>query len=357
MGSYLSLPSTGTRTGSARPPPGPFLELPVDIILHLCCNYLPPASAVALSLTCKSLFGLISSQAKTKIQLNSTDLETLLLLLEKDSGHRWYYCHNHTVLHCFSQDSKRWALRSWLLYRDQDDCRLRNLASVSMSTAAISYHHVRLAMNRHFYGAPNGISLDMFQLKTTLVAPWREQWSARIIGDELFLSATRTLPWTDQQPRYAVVDSNFGICGHVRTVNSLILQYTVDTLHPTPTTPTNLFVPCHEVFESCHKCLTDYDTVVEQRQAETSDPDTRDPDTNDQTRGNKCTRVSWSITVTSYHRLGAGRSPSDPKWHAFATRGYATIGFSEYHRIQRDMVRYPPGSVRQAWKEAEQFMS
>ncbi|KAM7211062.1 hypothetical protein V8F06_013558 [Rhypophila decipiens] len=318
MGSSLSRPSTGTCTRGARPPPGPlpppgpFLELPVDIILHLCCNYLPPASA--------------------------------------DIGHRWYYCHNHT-------DSKRWALGSWLLYRDQDDCRLRNLASVSMSTVAISYPHVRLAMNRHFYGPPNGISLDIFQLKTTLVAPWREQWSARIIGDELFLSATRTLPWTDQQPRYAVVDSNFGICGHVRTVNSLILQYTVDALHPIPTTPTSLVVPCHEVFESCNKCLTDYDTMVEQRQAETRDPDTSDPDTSGQKRGNKCTRVSWSITVTSYHRLGAGRSPSDPKWHAFATRGYARIVFSEYHRIQRDMVRYPSGSVRQAWKEAEQFMS
>ncbi|KAM7186182.1 hypothetical protein V8F33_011948 [Rhypophila sp. PSN 637] len=332
LGSCLSRLSIGTCTRSARPPPGPFLELPVDIILHLCRNHLQPASAVALSLTCKSLFGLISSQAKIKIQLDSLNRETLLLLLEKDNGHRWYYYHNHNALHYFSQDSERYALRSWTSYRDENDCRLRNLASFHRSSAAIGYHHVRLAMNRHFYGPPNGIPLDRFQLQTTPVGQWREQWSARIIEDELFLSATRTLSWTGRRVRDAVDKEDFGMCKHVFSANSSMLQQcAVDALHPT-----------HNVFGSCHKCLTDYDITVEQTE------------TSDQTSGNKDMRVCWSITITSYHRLGVGRSPTDRKWHAFATDTY---GFWYPDALQRDEVRYPSGSVWQPWKEAEQFMS
>jgi len=202
----------------------------------------------------------------------------------------------------------------------------------------IGYHHVRLAMNRHFLGPPNGLPLDKFQLEYTSRGPvhWREKWSARILQDELFLSATRTLcriDKTDQELRGAVDNYNYEICGHVNMEK--YTRHPISALHLSSSF-TGLFTPCRNVVESCTQCLTDYDTTVEQRWVKIRD--------------GKGKRMSacWFITITSYHRLGGGRSPSDTKWHAFAARG-----FWDLFTLSRDMIRYPQGAVRQVWKEAE----
>ena len=294
----------------------------------LCREHLPPGSALALSLTCKDLFCLVSARAK--MRLNGSSREAFLLLLEKDVGCNWYYCHTCAVLHRFSSAAGP-ALRDFNWRSDENDCRRHDPLYLAGSGLRISYQHVRLVMNRHFLGPPNGLPLDIFQLENTSFGciRWKEQWSARILEDELFLSATRTLHWSyvgaDEALRNALDRNTYAICGHVEM--SEFARLSIKALHPT----TGLVVPCRDVVESCNKCLTDYDTTVERRWVKDG--------------WRKETRACWYITVTSYHRLGGGRSPSDAKWHAFAARG-----FRDLYTISRNMARYPRGSVREMWK-------
>jgi hypothetical protein len=168
-------------------------------------------------------------------------------------------------------------------------------------------------MNRHFLDPPNGLALDKLQLEYTSRGPlrWREKWSARILQDELFLSATRTLccvDMTDQELRDAVDNCNYEICGHVGAEK--YARHPISALH-LGSSPTGLFTPCRNLVESCPQCLTDYDTTVEQRWIEIRDG-----------KGKRMRAACWFITITSYHRLGGGRAPWDAKWHAFAARGF-----------------------------------
>ncbi|KAK0740998.1 hypothetical protein B0T18DRAFT_331560, partial [Schizothecium vesticola] len=315
---------------NARSPPSLFLQLPVNIILYLFREHLPPVSALALSLTCKSLSALASCQAG-KIRLSISDREAFLLLLEKDVGHNRYYCHLCSILHPFSS-SEPYALASSTWKLGEDNCRRRALVFFTGSGITIGYHHVRLAMNRHLFGPPNSLPLAKFQLVYPSLGPlyFRERWSARILQDEFFLSATRTLhsnQGTDQQLRQAVDLSCHAICIHVETGNRL--RNPIKALYP-GSSSTGYYTPCRDVVESCGHCLTDYDTTVEQRWVEVIDGK------------KKVMRAFWFITITSYHRLGAGRSPLDAKWHAFAANR-----LWNHITIKRDMGRYPPGSVRQ----------
>ncbi|KAK0750334.1 hypothetical protein B0T18DRAFT_322069 [Schizothecium vesticola] len=329
------LSRSARRRRHARPWPSPFLELPVDIILYLCRNHLPPVSTQALSLTCKSLFALVPRQAG--LRLIRSDREEFLLLLEKDIGHNWYYCHSCRIMHHFSS-SEFSALQSTPRPSNlpRYKCRGYNFVQIGGNLVSIGYPHVRLAMNRHFLGPPNGLPLDNFRLDDASCLGWKQAWSARILHDELFLSGTRTL-WipdmTDQALRDAVDKRYFSICRHVFT--NKFARHRVKALHHPGTYP-GLFAPCRNVVESCQHCLTDYDTTVKRRWTETR---------SGKKKGEPM-KESWFITITSYHRLGGGRSPWDIKWHMFESGGF------QCPNIQRDWFLYPYGGVRQMWKEA-----
>lgn len=169
---------------------------------------------------------------------------------------------------------------------------------------------------------------------------FRERWSARILQDEFFLSVTRTFDrheMTDQQLPHAIDTDYHGICIHVDTAKRA--SHPIRGLHPgsSSSTGSSYLTPCREVVESCSQCLTDYETTVERGWVEVKDREKK-----------KVRRAFWSTTIASYHRLGAGRSPFDEKWHAFSLKRLVDI-----IHVKRDMVRYPPGSVRQVWMEAE----
>jgi hypothetical protein len=195
-----------------------------------------------------------------------------------------------------------------------------------------------LIMNRHFLGSPNGLPLESFDVEASSTVfnpwqgrllPWREKWSARIVQDELFLLATRTLSsagWTDETLRAALGQEWRGVCGHVRT--TLALPYhSVNALRRPSSRLAGFFAPCRDLVESCSQCLTDYATTVERRR--------EDPEQ---------TTESWFITVTSYYQLGSGRSPTDAKWEAFGRRMTVVS-----YEMERDMVAYHRGAVKVVW--------
>ncbi|KAL2189262.1 hypothetical protein L209DRAFT_271446 [Thermothelomyces heterothallicus CBS 203.75] len=333
MGSSLSRLAGRHNAGRHKArPPSLILQYPADIIVYLCREHLQPESALALSLTCKSLFDLLFSKAKTR--LNDLDREAFLLLLEKDVGHNRYYCHTCSVLHRFWSSEHTSRTFRYELWKKtcRDEC-----AEFCGTNFAVLYRHVRLVMNRHFLGPPNGLPLDKFEVRdSSSCGRWRERWSAKILKDELFLSGTRTLSWlhgTDQALRDNLDNCMYSICTHVHTDKSAML--TVSALH-TDSPSTGLIVPCRDAIGSCNQCLTDYDTTVERRSTEIKYGE------------RKLVTEYWFITITSYHQLGNGRAPFDLKWQAFEGRG-SWVSW----RPSRDMTQYPQGAVREAWKESE----
>jgi len=313
-------------------------------------NTYHPYRALALSLTCKSLLALAPYQRR----LSTSDREAFLLLLEKDVGHNRYYCHTCSTLHHFSS-SERYALASPTFKLGLDDCRRRALVYFTGSCITISYHHVRLAMNRHFLGPPNGIPLTKFQLEYPSRGPlyFRERWSAKIIQDELFLSATRTLYrnyMTDQELRHAIDKCYHAICIHVDVGKRA--KHPIKALHlGSSESSMSYFTSCWEVVESCPQCHIDLDTTIEQRWIKAKNA--------------KGKRAHWCIASTSYHRLGAGRSPSDAKWQAFAANGVCLrlidVLHDEVVRPPRDTpylaLSYVWGGVKQQTAKLADFIA
>ncbi|KAK3310041.1 uncharacterized protein B0T15DRAFT_481537 [Chaetomium strumarium] len=342
-----------------------FLQLPADIVLYLSREHLPPALAVALSLTCKALFNLIFPRARFGLDMNAVERQDLQLLLEKDLGHTWWCCHYYSLLHPISTRGPTGGTRhsySWMVgwYPSHPYHNRRWLEGSSFS---IDYQSVRLAMNRYFFGPSKGLPLESFSVEassTTLVPwqgkwlPWEERWSARIVQDELFLSATRTLSgagWTDDSLRAAIDHEERHICGHIRTSGPAFCSPN-PSFRPSPTwsdfcyirallRPTSpsvdIFTPCHDLIQSCRRCLTDFAITVEQRLEDVKEGCVEEQPA-----------AFWFISVTSYQRLGSGRSPMDPKWEAFGNAMTVSA-----HRTQRDMSAYPPGAVKAMWESHE----
>lgn len=113
-----------------------------DIMSYICREHLPPAAAVALALTCKPLFSLVFETAR--LCLDGSQRQELQLLLEKDLGHNWWYCHTCSVLHAISaQGLTGSGSRRPLGEPDSPHDSL----FLCGSGFSIGYQSVRLAMN------------------------------------------------------------------------------------------------------------------------------------------------------------------------------------------------------------------
>jgi hypothetical protein len=354
-------PSSPLPPSPPQPPPA-FLQLPADIVLYLCQERLPPVSAVALSLTCKALFNLVFPRARIGLDMNASERQELQLLLEKDLGHAWWYCHCCSLLRPISTQGPTGGTRdscSWIVGWDSSR-HYHNRRWLEGSSFSVDYQSVRLAMNRHFYGPLKGLPLESFSVEassTTLAPwqgkwlPWQERWSARVVQDAIFLSATRTLcgaGWTDDSLRAALDHEWRQICAHVRASSPAFCSpnphlrpsptssnfcYIHALLRPSPTSA-NVFTPCHDLVESCRRCLTDFAITVEQK-LEHLKLEEQSP-------------AFWFISITSYQRLGSCRSPMDIQWEVFGNLMTASACL-----MQRDMSAYPRGAVKAMWESHE----
>lgn len=158
-------PSSSLPSSALLPPPA-LLQLPADTVLYLCQEHLPPASAVALSLTCKALFNLAFSRAILGLNRNALERQELQLLLEKDLGHAWWYCHCCSRLHPISTRGPTGGTRdspSWVV--GQDPRRpYHNRRWLERSSFSADYQSVRLVLNRHFLGPSKGSPLEIFNV-------------------------------------------------------------------------------------------------------------------------------------------------------------------------------------------------
>lgn len=296
----------GPETAASLSPP-PLLQLPIELVLEVCDHLdTDPASYCNLAITCKSLFS-IMTRNESLPRLETENRNSFLCLLERDLGDRFYLCCSCSILRRFH---KSWGPTKPDNYRN---CERQENTACREGLYRLGYHHVRLVMMHHRSGGTRGIPLENLN-QTVHVYPWptwlrwRQDWSARIIKNELFVSAHHTLQLEasdEAQVRRALEWEYLTICCHkVRLV-----------------LPPGSLDAC-SVPRSCQKCLTDYTISVE--------------------RAQEPGEHTWHITT--YHQVGDGASPRCWKWQAYKANRYG--GY-------RNSKEYPPGRIMETWNSAQ----
>jgi len=142
-----------------------FHRLSIDI-LYCIVDLEEVEDVVCLVLTCKSLFNKLFQKAIRQLEAHPhtpLKLHVLLVRLERDVGHRWYFYYWCTKLHRFRpyrrEDSELWKRVAW---PDNPYACREKLASKFGWTPPpggllIQYYHLRLVMNHHFYGVGKGL--------------------------------------------------------------------------------------------------------------------------------------------------------------------------------------------------------
>ena len=188
----------------------------MDLVFLITDSFLDPAAALCLCLTCKDLFNALFVKSK----LGDSDLEEFLLLLEKEASCQppMYYCHICIRLHVFKPPHGQCSHA----HPNPEDCRFNHLR-LSRSQGTVEYGHARLVMNRHFFGIPHGLPLSTFDVTTYHWSDyslfWRQDWTAKVIEDELFLSVKHTLQFSGTEADFrSILDRRwYSICRHVET--------------------------------------------------------------------------------------------------------------------------------------------
>ncbi|EHK16481.1 uncharacterized protein TRIVIDRAFT_206095 [Trichoderma virens Gv29-8] len=329
----------------------PLLKLPVEIILLIAYQLSSsPESLVALSLTCKTLSFLCNRDA---VNLGDESRRHLLLLLEKDLGNKFFYCHVCRQLHHFSQ---QWDnLNPWD-YKCYDYQILNTFRPSYSSLYRLSYIQARLIMNRHFYGSPKGLPLESIPHSAVAAnedgrPPWQQTISARIVGDELFLCITHSLTGRAATLRNVIDKGQSGICQHLawgrfRRMPELMKPEGDGSNELSP------FQACHEVPGYCTMCLTDYVITVER----TEDHERIRSGTEVGANGTVTLKPlinGWSITLIAYHQVGQCRDPEDWKWTRLKETPRITLFPHEEHTQHRDMALHPPGAIKEKWQTGE----
>jgi hypothetical protein len=302
--------------------------LPPELILMIA-THLNGLSIISLALTCRGLHRLCFPQ---RPNLNTTEKEELLLLLEKDIA-TLYFCHYCVKPHRWY---KRWDNSISPRVEEGLPCKLqllRNFLCLPL-TCYIPYHLARLVMNQHIYGLNHGLPLHIFEEQARIHYPLSgatdsESLHARIVDDKLLLLSVKTISHSRGHSKTlrGYVDSlGHRVCRHF-TLWKGHYHYAPVQL-PELARDTNAlryFAPCNQSLGSCPFCLTDY-----------------------------CVDISWRgirkgyfIKVLVYRQIGDCRSPFDWSW-----RSMTTLQTVDEPRTAHPL-EYGPGIVVDRWNKVD----
>lgn len=289
-----------------------------------------PDAVCCLALTCRHLFWTLAYNGRPP-RVEGKRRTSFLELLERDLSHNFYFCDNCSKLHRFDRS---WgptnfdSIRNWCGRYVLDN-------NYRLDPYYLGYHHLRLVMLNHLYGPTKGIPLQNLEkdiLIRTRNGVWRQQWSARIISNELLLRAHHTLEARDEEQLRQALDMDYyRICRHI-DIDSDYMRQTQGpqfSSRPAPLRSAPL-VACRDMPGSCARCLTDYTLTIETPEA---------PTVKRYAAGAK-----WRLCITAYHHVGNG-SPENCKWLAYIS----SVALSFLHR---DPEGYPPGLVIETWNAA-----
>ncbi|KAI1456038.1 hypothetical protein F4805DRAFT_249035 [Annulohypoxylon moriforme] len=303
------------------------LELPVDMILEIS-GHLRETDKICLALTCKDLHFILG--VKDKKQLKRSSKRSVLLRLERDIP-GVFYCHFCNLIVPFTKNKPPIVNHFHSIERLRFQTRLVYDIGITLpgSTFVLPYNEARLVTNyrilgpQHgrppsclFHQRPSALSsyrdytqglnlyyriffrghhYAFFPLADIRISPqicMKEMWRAKLVGDELYVSGTRS--WVHSGGSDRVLNEYLSqkflrACMHAKLMaggsNGVNLP-TIDSWLP------NTFR--YRRTGSCQFCLTDWDASIEWLGP----------------------RYGRLVTITTYYNLGNCRSPSDCKWRA-----------------------------------------
>ena len=317
--------------------PSPLLELNADVVV-LIMSFLSRPDRLSAALSCKSLH-FICDQILHGLTatLSIDDKADFLLRLERDLMATHIYCAICIKLHSYYSLNKP-TESPWCFWsRDMDIPTCLGPKYRYSPIAAdnnFAYHHVRAAMNHHFYGPPAGVDPDSLRYGTTYLTTdkrwnyitWSSRYSVRIIYDSLFLYGEHAMDSTDISSMMTRLDEgDYHICHHIttkdRTGDRTLLTRAAGLA--ASEVSQSLQQPGRVVHGSCDLCLTDY-TVDITRACQLSKAN-----------------VDYQVRIQTYHDFGQFRSPEEWKW-----RAWRHVHEECWYGEPRDVQLYPPGSVR-----------
>lgn len=367
-----------------------FPKLPLDV-LFCFLDCFEPADSIAFALSCKTLYSSCFGQALSRLRNQSTTVaqrQGVHLMLEREQNGQAYYCHSCNTLHEFSPDwratSKIGGIKSCY------DCKITNQTFFNFpygesksefepqfsldfdspgltTTYRVDYVLARLVMNRHLLGTQAGLPLSCLEVQNldrlqtedlqfskpfTLTQTWR----ARIIDDELYLSAIYSFTQLSVGERahqrfwdcfYSLSSwirdrlfSTIGLCSHVQTGYRGVINHpsSFQSHACTQLNQSHMHTLNYEL-DSCHHCLSDFEASTKWRSLDGTYSEYRPRNRQELNHGLS------SVTITTYHQLGKCRSPLDWKWAAASTPTSASMLWA------RDQAQYPLGIVRDRWQE------
>lgn len=258
--------------------------------------------------------------------LQSNEKEKLLLLLEKDIPFR-YYCHRWHGRWSRSTPSRPFYMERLECKKDPD----RRFCFPFCGY--IPYHHMRLVMNRHFYGPEHGLPLQALSERQNYQTHEYEvecsiSQHARIFGDELLVLTVISM--TQLRGDLVLLRS------HVESFGGSVCQHLTISQRSPVCIPIQFpelakkgnasgsFPACGPMYGSCTSCLTYYSINITWQGLE----------------------KGYSIEVLVYRGLGDCRTPESWYWRTMARWDPSEKSRSAYS------PHNPPGSIRDRWDEA-----
>ncbi|KAF1993717.1 hypothetical protein P154DRAFT_527586 [Amniculicola lignicola CBS 123094] len=198
----------------------PLLSLPVEILQEIS-SYLEASSAASFSLSTRYVhYALGNQHLRTIVQTSSSVFEkrkNLEILERAFSSH--YYCawcdkfHEHELAggpRNYPKETER-------------DCHEYNSYLHAGKDYVLTFHHIKLALNRHLWGPSFGISLQDLCYRTSTIEKFKHhqistalEINAKVVDSRLILHST--FSWT--LPRAAISGSDFvtrllALCPHI----------------------------------------------------------------------------------------------------------------------------------------------
>lgn len=297
-------------------PPG-LTTLPTELVL-LIAEILPLVDALCLALTCKRMCN-IADISNLAIRLDANGTNTLLCRLERDTADFSYcfmdqklkpaqfaphkpicfYCHFHQAT------DPETVLESYLFFH--------------VGLFVLDYCTARIVTNHQLLGPRHGVPASYLAKTYNHSPPWAEEisesevWAANVIHGELFLSCIHT-----SFHREANAGALQDYCNSLSGSIQMCAHRDVYGIRGTGI-PTDLIGKTnHQVSGWCQKCETDWEVNVWWADS----------------------AQSWTVTVETYHKLGACRSPQDQKWQAMSI-----------NRKQKAYRKEPGGGVKELWEQ------
>jgi len=307
------------------------LRLVPTEIVDLILEHLPPESVVAFALTCRALYG---KHFPKPTEISVASKERLLQLIERDLLNL-YFCYGCIRLH-------PWRPKFQNIYFCREfpggcgesiDCP----CPLPFQIGHV-YSWARLVMNRHFYGLTHGPDLKkilvlqrIFYFRFNAYSRIKVHWDTKVIENKLYLHGTMVFKFhPKRRPTKKAVSPEAPkpsqlfirccalslVCRHLRTVHSSdSVEDGNGASHPLSPGINSLHV------RSCPKCYTDCQMRL----------------TSPSRRG------CWGIKISTWHRLGACRSPHEEEWRCLV--GPTPDGVP----VRKNSCG--PGAVYGAWME------